>query len=849
MSCNCANHSYLCNCDKTGIIVPITLDLNQCTEYEGMCALKLDNDMEKEFIKYVNECGGLEGACMKYPYVTPWADRYGILHTHDSDFSAYTNIFHIILRQKQEKMKKEQAKTAPINNPVENEKYSIGFTYVPAVEKNESKRETSNINLTNLYDLNKDKPSTKTIDVNFNDLPEMKNTDYEFDPKRTIKACNNPVKGKDTLLLHHPNDPIYDSQNRNFMNRPTNYWKGCPVSQPPMWPQNQQQVSVPYLNNTFNMAYGNGAAFSNPVNPALDLQQQALSEQTSPKVTVGGRDITNEVMNYHPQANKSLFSKSDYARAENRINQITNDENWWVDEQEFDNDQEVQNYQNQQQQRFNPYYRNNISINQPYTQQQYSGYNNGYMNYNSFYTDMYGLPTRYVPQRSNRWMRPSKEDIDNGKVPKIFVGDPKDFKPTIKPTKKVCDDLHFKVAIVRECTSDGVTWQEYVGGDKDIIKTKDKAIAEKAFNDYKNSTINSMADKQANDTYLLVKELRRYNQELADNLLWYQHNVPFDEFIEMKRECQDQLIEYRNNDPVAGAKSSVMIVGDTTLVKDPMPITDKQLKNMRTTFKSQKEKDDELVENTINKYSMDYFKFESQDNTIFSNKKVDDKIKDLQKIDNLKVIALDKDKAYNKMNKAISKLTPIKVTQKDRYVLWKKLIRGSRIMSNQSIENFDKEFDDWWNKPRIRNQNDFNEKYLNRLHELHYEHLVLMDKMQPTPDQLKRFNENRIMTEWHKFDQGSTNNDTSTYQFVKNFGFLETRMLEEDIQLQKHQLRNRYDPIAYKELARQYSAKQNFADGKGYVPTIDLMDERKYNRKRQLFIDQIFKKANRGTIT
>jgi hypothetical protein len=375
------------------------------------------------------------------------------------------------------------------------------------------------------------------------------------------------------------------------------------------------------------------------------------------------------------------------------------------------------------------------------------------------------------------------------------------------------------------------------------------AWAKKEKDDYKHGSVATAAKKQADDTYTLVKELRRYNQELADNLLWYQNNVDFEEFIQMKRECQNQLIEYRNNDPVSSAKSSVIIAGDNTLVKEPRILTDKQLKDMRNNFKAQKDEKGEIIENDIKKYSMDYIKFQTQDNTIFDNISIDKKIEKLKDINNLKVIPLDKDKAYIKMNTAIKNLSPIKVTQKDRYVLWKKLLRGARVLNKQSLDNFDKEFDEWWNKPRIKNQDDFNEKYLDRLYALHYEHLILMDRMQPTEEQIKNSTESTIAHQWNDFDQGTSKENSSTYQFMKNLGFLETRMIEQDIQKQRHQLRRRYDPVAYKNLARQYSAKQNYIDGKGYVSTVDLMNQKEYNRKRQLFIDQIFKKANRGTIT
>jgi hypothetical protein len=99
MSCNHFNHSYLCNCDKTGIVIPITIDKTKCIEYDNLYAMPMDKDMIDEFNGYVDKAGGLENACIKYPYVVPYVDRYGLMHTPDADFSCYTNLFHIILKR------------------------------------------------------------------------------------------------------------------------------------------------------------------------------------------------------------------------------------------------------------------------------------------------------------------------------------------------------------------------------------------------------------------------------------------------------------------------------------------------------------------------------------------------------------------------------------------------------------------------------------------------------------------------------------------------------------------------------------------------------------------------------
>ena len=454
----------------------------------------------------------------------------------------------------------------------------------------------------------------------------------------------------------------------------------------------------------------------------------------------------------------------------------------------------------------------------------------------------FSLPTHWTQVMMDKeWMKPTQYELDNGLVPKVTV-----IRGVVEEKiVEVVGEKFPRIALVKvKRDENGVEWDEYLGGDPDIIRKKPAKL------DYKKAAEMNAQVEAERDTYTLAKEIARYNQVLADTLLWYQKNADYHEFLEVKRETQEQLMEYRNRDSLSSAKSSVVIAGDKTVVGEPRPLTIKQLEELAEKEIVKHETQEDKEQAIIDGYREFNSPLNRQMKAVFNDDTIAGKLRKLQALTNITVIPYGDDRALALLNQRISQMTPFKLSEKENYLTWKSLKRA--VCPKEERDSFDEKFDEWWNAPRLKTPEQKRkawDKYVDRAIQLNNIHFLQLEMSQPSPEQQAKAYEAAVVKSWREFDEGSINPSMSLLDFFNNFSFLKTRMIEIDIKKQSQDMRRLYDPEAYLAEVRRHSAIRNFQDGKGYVPTMDLMNKEEYGKKRQLFIDQIFKKANRGTIT
>ena len=441
------------------------------------------------------------------------------------------------------------------------------------------------------------------------------------------------------------------------------------------------------------------------------------------------------------------------------------------------------------------------------------------------------------------WMLPTEENFKHGEAFKVTVTEEIEQEEEQDsyasfPYKENMNEEEIIVNVVQVYEDD---------------EAEEKATATFGMN-YKEASVFNEQRKAEDEIYILARELERYNSTLADDLLWYKDNArDLQEFNQAKQEAQEQLMRYRNEDRLAGAKSNVMLIGDKMLVTEPRPVSMEQLEKManeevarsQTRIKS----NEELAKLYADKYRSP---LNAQMKAVFEGGGTAyARLLKLQALRDIRVIPYGADKALQSLHKRFEQLPPFVLNERDNYRLWKRMKRS--VCLPEDRETFDRDFDIWWNKARGNDPSDqyrARELYLNKMYEALNTHFTIVSASQLTDEQKHAQFQQEIIKRFREYDQGVFENPhMGINDILEGFGFLKTRELEIRRAHDMQEMRRLYDPTAYLDEVRKHSALRNFQEGKGYVPTMDLMDRQEYYRKRQAFLDQIWKKPNRGTIT
>ena len=367
----------------------------------------------------------------------------------------------------------------------------------------------------------------------------------------------------------------------------------------------------------------------------------------------------------------------------------------------------------------------------------YPGY--GYMNTIGI-PDEYGLPTVWFDDKG-KFLMPLEEDVNKGNIPiaVLSCGDKKEEKPPVvekkedKPNKLGIILAHSvvhsdgSVHVIQYNVSDD-TFTEYIKTDKD---EEYSSMGKDAIDQYKKD-----------DVYILANELRRYNSDLADMLAWFRTGIDFNDFIMFKRMCQDQLREYRDEDPLCMYKSTIIIAGDTTLLLKPKPVT---LERFNEDYNRIKD-----IEHTSKKLDNIFLKYKED---IANATTLEDKLQVIRTATDVEVIPRTKDRAYQVGLDKIKKLVEIKANNYKRYKFWKELFVG---MNKESGDNADEKFAEWWNKPRQKMSGvEFEKAYNERMMDLNRAKFTAIVNM-PIPTSNPNYENRQKMAgrEWYRLSEG-----------------------------------------------------------------------------------------------
>ena len=204
---------------------------------------------------------------------------------------------------------------------------------------------------------------------------------------------------------------------------------------------------------------------------------------------------------------------------------------------------------------------------------------------------------------------------------------------------------------------------------------------------------------KTDDCYRFARELSRYNQEAALLLLWYHTYADRDVYNTLHRAMIKQLIEYRNNDPFAKIKSAVSVSRDVILIDKPIKVTEEMF--------------DEAMQKEFARINK-YFEYEAnhgrtswdvkteafkQLNALNGLETLEEKVSAMRKLVNIHVLPIELELFRQYKEATIKSLTGIKMEQWTKYMHYYRMAKGQY----SGLDGIG-EYDYWWNEP-TRQQN------------------------------------------------------------------------------------------------------------------------------------------------
>ena len=455
------------------------------------------------------------------------------------------------------------------------------------------------------------------------------------------------------------------------------------------------------------------------------------------------------------------------------------------------------------------------------------------------YGDYYGY-SNYG--NDDDWMLPTKEEIEAGKVPIIYTVI--DDKPSIdtsklpkKPEKKPSysiDDIekHVCTSFLRE-KEDGTVYREYYG-DKDAVENVKKAAAL----DYKEAAVIAARKKESDEAYKLAEELRPYNSELADNLLWMRNEDPM-RYEMFKVQCIARLIKYHQNDPNKKVEQKQEEPVKKLSMDQIQQIADQQIAKMKANSDQAKveQKIQEIQQQAVEGAKKIEEEKNKKENLIFK----------LQAMNDIKVYTADEIDEVQK--RILDGLTPLQCYSRDQYIIWKDFMKR-KAKDLPEGKSYDEWFDEWWYGAKQNSDPKANrEAYIKQRSAQREDHLTSVVMRQPTPQQIQDTYERYLYKAFTQFDGGKVPQDQTLYEFFNGeygLGYMYNCHRKEQIRKQAASVVKYYDPANYAQMiANHRDARLNSNDGAKFK---DIIKSDVYRNKRQRFIESLFKKNPRGMI-
>ena len=453
------------------------------------------------------------------------------------------------------------------------------------------------------------------------------------------------------------------------------------------------------------------------------------------------------------------------------------------------------------------------------------------------------------------WMLPTKEELESGLVPYSYAvidGKPSvdvDKLPKIKKERIKESDVDDISKLV--CTSflkekeDGTSYREYYGEEEAV-----KAIKSAAALDYKEAAVLATRKQKQNEVYELAGELRRYNSELADNLIWMSNEDPM-RFEMFKVQCISKLIKYRHEDPLAEAKSTVKVENNKLKVEAPKKFTMEELQKIADEeSKKMKENSEQAkVEQKVKEIQQQAEGAIKQIEEVKNSKDISTLIFKLQAMTDIRVFTADEEEEFNQFMK--QGLTPIQELNKSQYFIWKKFMERKKDQVPEG-KTYDEWFDEWWYGPNHVVKDDERtrrKKWMESRAAQREDQLTRAVMMQPTEEQRRAAYDRSLYKAFRQFDGGKIPEHQTLYEFFNGeygLGYMYNCHRQEQIRKQAASVVKYYDPNQYAQMIAQHrDARMDSNDG---VKFKDLIKSDVYRNKRQKFIESLFKKNPRGMI-
>lgn len=401
------------------------------------------------------------------------------------------------------------------------------------------------------------------------------------------------------------------------------------------------------------------------------------------------------------------------------------------------------------------------------------------------YVDNNGLPTRWFDDRGKMYT-PSQLDYNEGRVIRFSVVKISNDTSLNEPESVEITNTNTSIGVkVIKFTNreDGginidsiydVTQKKSLVGDEltEIVK-KNNSERDKLDAIYaKKKKIPTEREQfMSDDSFFLAKELSRYNEWLADILLWYRKNaIPRDYNIFINK-CREQLTLYRNEDPFAVIKSGVINASKKIIIVNPKPTTDEEIDSL---INAEKERADrfkaKLIESGYSEYKAANIAYKEL-NAISKCKTFDEKVVCLRSMRNLMVVTAKADMAMQMAEQILSLTTETRRRQITNYELFKKSwkLKYDAKKLADPIDDFDKQYDDWWNLPYSNETSDsYANAYSDRMLDLNYVRLMQVEENALPGDYLINIWKNNMANFLYNIGHDANGNNVGIFGFSNN---------------------------------------------------------------------------------
>lgn len=455
----------------------------------------------------------------------------------------------------------------------------------------------------------------------------------------------------------------------------------------------------------------------------------------------------------------------------------------------------------------------------------------------------------------NTWMDLTQEEIDSGKHPvgRVLRPGDEDFdKPKVIKRKK--EQIIVCVKKLRE-DKDGKTHYEYYGDKTAVEHFKKEAQIE----DYKSAAQEVWRRAQLAEVYNLAEELKRYNRQLAEELLWYQHESTLEEFDEFKKMCLQKLFDYRSKDPFAKMKSNIKVINGQTHIlptendgvsKEEL---DKYVKELEAKAyePTQKDKEDMVIEGYQKESDDRLDGIRKEIEAIKNGTDPNASIKRLQLLTNINVCCSQEEfeQEIEWQNKLKSRWTNQQQYSKNQYSVWKQIMRCAMDQVPEGV-TYDQWFDDWWNKPSKDAEDYYKKNKRAILSGQLSNKLTQLVMSQPTPEEIKAGYEADIIRRYREFDKGLIRDEGLNQFFNGEYGFayLWHCHLRDKLKQQRQNLKRLFDPEELHDLFRNRSGTRSHPSLPAKADYDTIVNSEEYRKRRQMFIETIYKKNKLGRL-